>query len=121
VTLTKNRLHIAEARFTDVQSGSQLFGCFRGDRLAPVLLRMAISDASASSKAILHALLALTSLHLKAETRAFAYQAKAVRLLSESLSQNHRTDVAFQNMAASMVLCTYQVRAISLSMIVIID
>jgi hypothetical protein len=76
---------------------------------------MAMSDTSASSKAILHALLALTSLHLKADTRAFEYQAKAVRLLFESLGQNHHTNVAFQNIATSMVLCTYQVRDVFLS------
>lgn len=72
-----------------------------------------MSDTSNSSSAILRALLALSSLHMKGDA-AFAYQAKAVSLLSASLKETRYTEVAFQNIAASMLLCTYEVWAILL-------
>jgi len=112
VLLTRVHLRDTEVRSADLASGPQLFGCLRGDRLAPLLLRMAMSSDSTSSKAMLRALLALSSLHISKDDRAFAYQAKAISLLNVSLTQSQDSAVAFQNVASSMLLCTFEVCAL---------
>jgi hypothetical protein len=98
---------------TDIELGPTFFGSIRGDLLAPLLLRMAMSETSSSSKAVLRSIYALSSVHLRRDTQAFAHQAKALSLLSTSLDETRPAAAAFQNIAASMLLLTCELSNVS--------
>ena len=68
-----------------------------------------MSDTSTSSKAVLHAILALSSLHLRRYAEASAYRASAISLLSASLKAESEAKVAFENIVTSMLLCVFEV------------
>lgn len=101
--------YVLIALYLDIKSGSHLFASLQGDILAPLLLRIATSDTSSSSKAVLRAILALSCLHLRRDAEASAYRASAISLLSASLKAGSEVKVAFQNIAASMMLCIFEV------------
>lgn len=103
--------YIFETKFpcADTKTGSELFLSNLGDTLAPFLLKLAMSDMGPSSKAILHAILALSSLRLKKNGLADSYKASAISLLSRSLSAGSEQKVALQGIASSMLLYLYEV------------
>ncbi|KAI9707927.1 MAG: hypothetical protein M1820_004346 [Bogoriella megaspora] len=96
-----------------MKSGSHLFASLQGDTLAPLLLKIALSDTSTSSMAVLRAILALSCLHLHRTAEALAYKASAISLLSTSIKAGSETKVAFQTSAASMLLCMFEVYHVS--------
>lgn len=92
-----------------MKSGSQLFTPIRGEALAAFLLKMALFDKSPASSAVLHATFSLSCLRLGRKAQASAYKASATSLLSTALETRAEVRVAFQNIATSMLLCTYEV------------
>jgi hypothetical protein len=88
----------------------QLFGPLNGGVLAPLLVKIALSDASMSGKAVLRAILALSCLHLRLEDDASAYRASSVSLVSVSLKGATDPIVAFQSISASMLLCMFELQ-----------
>jgi hypothetical protein len=95
--------------YADIQTGAHIFASNQGDVLAPILLKIAVSDASVSSTAVLHAILGLSSSHMGRHEEALAYRASAVSLLSYSLGSGNTEKIAFQNIATSMLLCMFEV------------
>ena len=93
----------------DNQEGSQFFSSMQRDALAPLILKVALLDTSAASKAVQQALLALSCLHLRRDAMAAIYKTRAISWLSRSLTPATESRVAFQNAAASMLLCTFEV------------
>jgi hypothetical protein len=87
-----------------------MFACHQGLVLAPLMLKIAFFDASTPSRAVLHAILALSSSNLRRHEEALAYRATAVSLLSASLTAGSGQKTAFQNIASSMLLCLFEVR-----------
>lgn len=74
------------------------------------LMRLALSDSSSSSTAVLQSALALSSFHrhgLQADV--FRFKARALRAMV--MSCNHRIDspTVLQHIAASMILCHLEV------------
>lgn len=92
-----------------MKSGSTIFASLSGDILAPLMLKIALTDTGAPPKAVLHAILALSYLHKHQYAKALAYRASAVSLLSSSLEAGSSVKVAFQNIATSMLLCMFEV------------
>lgn len=90
-------------------SGEHFFSAGQGAVLSPLMLKMSLDDGSTSSQAILHAILALSCSHLGWHSKAFAYRASAVSLLSASLKAGCAVKVAFQNIATSMLLSISEV------------
>ena len=88
-----------------------MFACQQGLVLAPLMLKIAFSDTSKSSKAVLHAVLALSSSHMCRHKEALAYRATALSLLSASLTAGSAQKTAFQNIASSLLLCLFEVRS----------
>ena len=71
---------------------------------------MALTDAGESSKAVLQAILAVASVHrygLQAES--VRLQGKAIRALESSAQKGMSDSEIVQHMAASMLLCSYEV------------
>jgi hypothetical protein len=92
-----------------MSSGTQFFSATHGDVLSPLVLRFGLSDSSASSKAVLHSLLALSCSHLRRNEEASSYRSSAVTHLSSALDANCGVKASFQNIAASMLLCVFEV------------
>ena len=86
-----------------------MFACHQGLVLAPLMLKLALSETSTSARAVLHAILALSSSHLRRHEEALAYRVTAVSLLSASLTAGSGQRTAFQNIASSMILCLFEV------------
>lgn len=93
----------------DVDYGLDMFNSLRGDVLAPLLLKMALSDTATSSKAVLHAIFALSCLYLHRHTEASAYRDSATSFVATSLTADVEPKVAFANIAASMLPSTHEV------------
>lgn len=74
-----------------------------------VLLPMALAAPSmTASSGLRHAVFALAAFHLWGSSNALPYRVKAIRALSSSLAVPRRGVVEAQ-MAASMMLCVYNV------------
>lgn len=112
MTLPVTGLHILKTNFphADSKLGSELLLSNQGDPLAQLLLKLAMSDVAPSSKAILHAILAFSSLRLKRKDQADSYRASAISLLVASMSAGSEQKVALQMIASSMLLCLYEVK-----------
>jgi hypothetical protein len=94
---------------SDVKSGSSIFTSLNGDVLAPLVLKVATPDGGTSSKAVPHSILSLACLHMGQHAKAAAYRASGVSLLSASLRAGSPVNVAFQNIATSVLLCMFEV------------
>jgi len=93
--------------------GPGLFNSIRGDALVPLLLKIALSDSALPFKSVLHAIFALSCLHLHRNDEASAYRDSATSLVATSLAAGEEPKVAFANIAASMLLSTYEVHEFS--------
>lgn len=96
-----------------VSFGGRFFTATQGAVLAPLVLKIALSDSSDSSKAVLQSILALSCAHLGRDDEASAYRASAVSSLSSALELGHDVKVAFQAIASSMLLCTFETYHVS--------
>lgn len=96
-----------------ISSGGKFFTATQGAVLSPLVLRIALSDSDASSKAVLQSILALSCSRLGRGSEAIAYRASAVSNLTSALDPGLGAKVAFQNIAASMLLCTFEIHRIS--------
>ncbi|KAI0127358.1 fungal-specific transcription factor domain-containing protein [Xylariales sp. AK1849] len=90
-------------------------GIFNDDRqgLRSLLLRLALSDASPSSRALLQSALALSSLHrygLRAE--AFRLRVSALHALEASIRSGISASEGIQHVAAGMILCYFEIQDI---------
>jgi hypothetical protein len=99
----------ANASYSDVRTGSNLFTSVRGDIIAPLILKIALSDTSLSSKAVLYSILARTCLNLNRHEEALTYRNRAIYLVAKSLKSGVEPKVAFENIVANMLLATYEV------------
>lgn len=77
--------------------------------LTHLLLRMGLADTSLSSRAVLNAILALSTLRVCGDQKALAYKVTATSLLRESLGRKNMTVVSIQQVVASMLLYIYEV------------
>jgi hypothetical protein len=75
-----------------------------------ILLRMALSDGSPTTNAVMQSMLAVSSLHrFGPRSQAINLKQSALRTLAESLVTGIDTKEALQHMAAGMLLCTFEV------------
>jgi len=75
-----------------------------------ILLQMALSDGSPTTKAVMQSMLAVSSLHrFGPRSQAINLKVSALRTLAESLVTGIDTKGAFQHIAAGMLLCTFEV------------
>ena len=80
------------------------------DELLGLLLRLALSDNSPSSAAVLQSALALSSLHLYGpQANALQLKGHALRTLITSGKRQIKTSEIVQHIAAGMILCHYEV------------
>lgn len=82
---------------------------FRGE-----LLPMALSGSSFAARGLFNAILALSAFHRHGPGAALLYKTYALQLLSHSLGKESIADILPQ-LAASMMLCVYNVSAFRLS------
>lgn len=80
---------------------------FRGE-----LLPMALSGSSFAAKGLFNAILALSAFHRHGPGAALPYKTCALQLLSHSLQKESTPDIQPQ-LAASMMLCVYNVSTMS--------
>lgn len=75
-----------------------------------ILLRMALSDGSRTTKAVMQCILAISSLHrFGPRPQAINLKLSALRTLAASLAAGIDTKEALQHIAAGMLLCTFEV------------
>lgn len=80
------------------------------EELLSLLMRLALSDTSPSSVAVLQSVLALSSLHLYGmQPDAFRLKARSIRTLITSGKHCVESPRAAQHIAAGMILCYFQV------------
>jgi hypothetical protein len=73
--------------------------------------RLALTDDTDSSKAVLQSLLALSSLHRHGvQPEAIRLQSEALKLLDKSARNGLSEQDVIQHIAAGMLLCTFEVR-----------
>lgn len=77
--------------------------------LARSLLVLGLSDATLSSRAVLQAILALSSLHVYGDTSAVAYKANAISLLIRAMNLENSEGSSFRKLVATMLLYAYEV------------
>lgn len=78
--------------------------------LRSALIRMAFSDSTPSAKAVLRALLALSSLHRHgSQKQAESYKYAALGAMREAARVQLQGKALLQHVAASMLLCTFEV------------
>lgn len=80
-----------------------------GGSLTGLFLRLALTGPAPASKAVLHAILAISSMQLSKESQASRYKASAISSLRASMKTAIDERVALQAIAASMLLCAYEV------------
>ena len=73
------------------------------------MLKIALSDTAISSRAVLNSILALSCLHLQRDAEALAYKHSAISLVAKSLKAGVGPKVAFESIAANMLLSLYEV------------
>jgi hypothetical protein len=79
--------------------------------LRDTLFRMAFSSHSLASAAVLHAILALASLHCYGfQCQALQHKGVTLQKLSKSVGQGAESTEAFQHGAAGMLLCAFEVQ-----------
>lgn len=98
------------AKSAVVSTAHSLLAVFAPDPsdLTGLLVRLALSDNSTSSTAVLHAALALAALHkYGAQTDIYAFKDRALQTLLGSCSPDNAANkgMVAQHMAASMLLC----------------
>ncbi|KAL7895511.1 fungal-specific transcription factor domain-containing protein [Trichoderma sp. TUCIM 5745] len=76
--------------------------------LARSLLVLGLSDATLSSRAVLQAILALSSLHVYGDTSAVAYKANAISLLIRAMNLENSEGSSFRKLVATMLLYAYE-------------
>jgi hypothetical protein len=77
-----------------------------------ILLRMALSDGSLTTKAVMQSMLAVSSLHrFGPRPQATNLKLSALRTLAGSLATGISARGALQHIAAGMLLCTFEVAA----------
>ena len=75
-----------------------------------ILLRMALTDGSPGSKAVMQSILALSSLHrFGPRPQAINLKSSALQTLAATLATGIDTKVALQHVAAGMLLCMFEV------------
>ena len=79
-------------------------------RIRRLLMQMALSDNAPASKAVLHSMLALASLH-RNDNKEHTAQLKlsALQALMTSTDKGMSAKIAIQHVAAGMLLCTFEV------------
>lgn len=81
-----------------------------------VLVQLAFADDSCASKAVLHAILALSSLYRDGETSTTAeYKLASLDLLMFSLESSVSRTGAIMHIAAGVLLCNLEVRNLNCS------
>lgn len=81
------------------------------ESLRGVIARLAISDDSAPSRAVLNSLLALAALHSsQTPRRATEYIAIALRSLRVSAQEGIKRHHSLQHIAAGILICAFEVR-----------
>ena len=73
------------------------------------MLKLAVSDDTTASRAVLHAIWALSCSHLGEHEEGLAHRDTANALLSSSITLGGNAKVAFKNIATSMLLCMFEV------------
>lgn len=75
-----------------------------------LLIKMALFDTSSSSNAVLQAIYALSAYRLNGPSQSVAYKVEAINFLTASMKEFSSTKDSLQTLAASMLLCLYEVR-----------
>lgn len=78
-----------------------------------VLIKMALSDASMSSVAVLQAILAFSANHLSGSQAGAKHSVAAINALSSSMRCSTELRDRYRQLAASLVLTTYEVNTLS--------
>lgn len=79
------------------------------EALAGFILRMALSESSTSSYAVLQGILAIASLQLYGDSEGSHYKARVISSLRASINIENNDRVVLQNLTATMLLCLYEV------------
>ena len=95
--------------YVDAKDGRNFFSSVKADTIVPFILKIALSDTAVSSKAVLHAILALSCLHLGRYDDAVSYKHKSLSFAAKSLKPGADPKMAFENIAAHLLLYTYEV------------
>lgn len=78
-----------------------------------LLMQMALSDDSPSSKAVMHSMLALASLYRDGnQSHAAELKSSAIYALMLSSGKDISAGSALQHVAAAMLLCAYEARSV---------
>ena len=75
-----------------------------------LLIKMAISDTSSSSKAVLQGILAISAYHLHGTGAGLPYSFAAIGALSRSMRASSAFRDRVSQLAATMLLTSYEVR-----------
>lgn len=93
-------------------TASSTLAIFEPDKheILNLLVRLALSDSSPSSMAVLQSALALSSFHRHGlEADVFRFRARALRTLITSCKASIEVPTVVQHIAASMILCHLEV------------
>lgn len=74
-----------------------------------LVIKMALYDATPSSTAVLYAIFALSAFRLYGPCRSIVYKVEAINALSTSVGDVQSPQDSFRNLAASMLLCLYEI------------
>jgi hypothetical protein len=79
-------------------------------RISQLLLRIALMDETPASRAVLHGILALSSLKLYRAAEASLFKSKAISMLAASVKEGMNFSEHLRCLAASLLLGWYKVR-----------
>jgi hypothetical protein len=96
---------------SDQHSPTQLLTFANHSEIQHTVLRMAFTDPSFASSAILYAIYAFSSLSLSYAAQALQYKAKAIRAIQISTAQDSATKDALQRIVAANLLTLFEVVA----------
>jgi hypothetical protein len=103
---------LAKLTHAVIHTASSTLAIFEPDKneFLGLLLRLALSDSSPSSVAVLQSALALSSFHRQGlQASVFRFKARALRTLVTSSKHCVESSTAVQHIAASMILCHLEV------------